>query len=132
MPNKRILSFKYLEGKSKYEFCPHCVKKCEESGENYKEKLKPMKLVKTAEPIKQEDGTYRDYVDSHYECIHCGAANINTDTFRAYYCARSDGTRYNEPPKEPGTVWSKTKNKLVPARWNQSRGMWEEILDNPV
>jgi len=27
MPNKRELSHKYLEGKTKYEFCPYCVGK---------------------------------------------------------------------------------------------------------
>ena len=129
MPNKRELSYKYLEGKTKYEFCPHCIKKCEEEGENWKEKLKPLKLVKTAEPVQRKDGTYWEYIDFHYECIRCGASNINTETFRMYYCARSDGTRYTEPPKEPGQVWSKEKGCLVPAKWNNLTQMWEEILD---
>ena len=125
MPNKRELSHKYLEGKTKYEFCPYCVKKCEEEGENWKEKLKPLKFVRTAEPVQQADGTYRDYIDSHRDCV----SNITTDTFRMYYCARSDGTRYTEPPKEPGTVWSKEKGCLVPAKWNNITQMWEEIID---
>lgn len=131
MPNKRELSHKYLEGKSKYDYCPYCVKKMEEEGVDWKEKLKPLKLVKTAEPIKREDGTYWDYIDSHYECIRCDAMNITTETFRMYYCARSDGSRYTEPPKEPGTVWSKEKGCLVPAKWNNQLQKWEEIIDNP-
>ena len=127
--NKRELSYKYLEGKTKYEFCPYCVKKCEEEGENWKEKLKPLKYVKTAEAIKQNDGSFVEYFDSHYECIRCGAANITAETFRMYYCARSDGTRYTEPPKEPGKVWSKEKRCLVPAKWNNVLQKWEEIID---
>ena len=128
--NKRELSHKYLEGKTKYEFCPHCIKKMEEEGIDWKEKLKPLKLVTTAESIKRDDGTYYDNIESHYECIRCGAANINTETFRMYYCARSDGTRYTEPPKEPGLVYSKTKGRLVPAKWNNQFQKWEEIIDN--
>ena len=131
MPNKRELSSKYLTGKTKYEFCPHCVKKMEEEGVDWKEKLKPLKMVKTAEPIKRQDGTYWDYVDTHYECIRCGAANITTETFRMYYCARSDGTKYNEPPREPGMVWSKEKGCLVPAKWNNVTQRWEEIIYKP-
>ena len=97
MANKREISHLYLPGKTKYEFCPHCIKKMEEEGVDWKEKLKPLKFVKTAEPVKCEDGTYRDYIDSHYECIRCGVMNITTETFRMYYCARSDGTKYTEP-----------------------------------
>lgn len=130
MANKRELSHKYLEGKSKYDYCPYCVKKMEEEGVDWKEKLKPLKLVKTAEPIKREDGTYWDYIDSHYECIRCGAMNITTETFRMYYCARSDGSRYTEPPKEPGLVYSREKKKMVPAKWNNVLLKWEEIIDN--
>ena len=130
MANKREISHKYLSGKTKYEFCPYCIKKMEEEGVDWKEKLKPLKLVKTAEPIKREDGTYWDYIDTHYECIRCGAMNITAETFRMYYCARSDGTRYNEPPKEPGMIFSKDKNKMVPAKWNNVTHKWEEILDN--
>ena len=129
MSNKREISHKYLEGKTKYEFCPYCVKQMEQEGINWKEKLKPLKLVKTAEAIKQNDGSYIEYVDSHYECIKCGAANINTETFRMYYCARADGTKYNEPPKEPGKVWDKQKGCLVPAKWNNLTQMWEKIID---
>ena len=57
------------------------------------------------------------------------AENITAETFRLYYCARPDGTRYNEPPKEPGTVWSKEKGRLVPAKWNNVEQKWEEIID---
>ena len=129
--NKRELSHKYLEGKTKYEFCPYCVNKLELEGENWHEKLKPLKLVKTAEPIPQKDGSYIDYIDSHYECLKCGAANITAETFRMYYCVRSDGTRYNEPPKEPGKIWNRNKNCFVPAKWNNLLQKWEEIIDNP-
>ena len=129
--NKRELSHKYLEGKTKYEFCPYCVNKLELEGENWYEKLKPLKLVKTAEPIPQKDGSYIDYIDSHYECLKCGAANITAETFRMYYCVRSDGTRYNEPPKEPGKIWNRNKNCFVPAKWNNLLQKWEEIIDNP-
>ena len=130
MANKRIISQKYLSGKTKYEFCPYCVKKLEEEGEDWKEKLKPLKVVKTAEPIQRKDGTYWDYIDFHYECIKCGSTNITPDTFRMYYCARSDGTSYRDPPKEPGSVYSKEKGCLVPAKWNNVEQKWEEIIDN--
>ena len=129
MPNKRELSHKYLEGKTKYDYCPFCVQKMEQSGENWKERLKPLKYVVTAEPIKQADGTYRDYVDSHCECLKCGNTNITDKTFLIFYCCRSDGTKYNEPRKEPATIWSKEKNTWVYAKWNTQKGDWEEILD---
>lgn len=129
MPNKREISHKYLEGKTKYDYCPFCVQKMEQSGENWRERLKPLKWVKTAEPIKQDDGSYRDYIDTHCECLNCGNTNITPKTFLIFYCRRYDGTKFNEPPKEPGTVWSMTKNKLVPAAWNGKLQRWEEILD---
>lgn len=129
MGNKREISHKYLEGKSKYEFCPWCVNEMEQNGINWQEKLRPLKLVVTAEAMKLSDGTYRDYVEKHYECIKCGRSNITEKTFVLHYCERYDGTKFNELPKEPGSIWSKEKNKFVPAKWNQVKQDWEEILD---
>ena len=86
MPNKRELSSKYLAGKTKYEFCPYCIKKMEEEGVDWKEKLKPLKYVVTSEAIKQSDGSYMNYIDSHYECFRCGNTNITTQTFVKFYC----------------------------------------------
>ena len=130
MPNKRELSHKYLEGKTKYEFCPRCVRRMEEEGENWKEKLRPLKYVVTEEPIQKQDGSFWKCIDSHYECSKCGATNITVETFRLYYCCRADGTKYNEPPKEPGSIWNQAKNCFVPAKWNQKLQKWEEIIDN--
>ena len=133
MANKREVSHKYLSGKSRYDYCPFCVKQIEEEGITdwlSKEKLKPLKRIETVEPILQSDGSYREYYDHHYECIKCGNTNINTNTFYFFYCRRADGTKYNEPRKEPGLVWSKTKDCLVPAKWNNQKQCWEEIIDN--
>lgn len=130
MANKRIISTKYLQGKSRYIYCPFCVQKAEEDGINWQEKLFPLKYVVTAEPIKNKDGSFWDYIDSHYECSKCGNTNITTKTFMMFYCERFDGTKYNEPPKSPRKMWSKEKNKLVPFSWNNELRKWEEILDN--
>ena len=132
MANKREIYFKYLDGSSKYDYCPYCVRKCEEEGQNYKERLKPLKYVKTADPIKRSDGTYWDFIDFHYECLRCGAINITVKTFEIFYTCRYDGTKINEPPKEPGLVWSKEKERLVPAKWNHQLEKWEEIIDKAV
>ncbi|MBO6105856.1 MAG: hypothetical protein J6O99_08155 [Methanobrevibacter sp.] len=129
MANKRIISQKYLQGKSKYVYCPFCVKKAEEEGIDWKEKLFPLRYVVTAEPIQNKDGTYWDYIDTHYECSKCGNTNITVKTFMIFYCERYDGARFNEPPKEPFMRWNAEKNKMVPSRWNQAERKWEEILD---
>ena len=132
MANKREVSHKYLQGEIKYDYCPWCVQKMEQEGINWKERLKPLKFVTTAEPIKREDGTYWDYFDTHYECSNCNAMNINVNTFMVVYCMRYDGTKFNEPRKEPGLVWSKEKDCLVPAKWNQVQKKWEEITDKTL
>ena len=132
MANKLIISQTYLQGKSKYIYCPFCLKQMEQDGISWEDKLKPLKFVKTAEPIKRADGSYWDYIDFHYECSKCGNTNITTNTFINFYCERYDGTSFNEPRKEPGLVWSKTKDKLVPAKWNIEKRCWEEILDKSV
>lgn len=129
MANKRIISTKYLQGKSRYIYCPFCVQKAEEDGIDWKEKLFPLKYVVTAEPIQNKDGSYWDLIDTHYECSKCGNTNITTKTFMMFYCERFDGTKYNEPPKTPRMMWSKTRNKLVPFEWNQQLRVWEEIID---
>ncbi len=130
MSNKRELSHKYLEGKTRYDYCPHCVREIEQEGISdwlSKGKLKPLKMVKIAESIANGDGTYREVVETHYECIKCGFSNIKDNIFVLYYCCRADGTKYNEPPKEPGSVWSMEKRALVPAKYNSQTKTWEEI-----
>ena len=131
--NKRIISSKILSRGNKYNYCPWCMKKWQDEGggKDWAEKLPTLKLVKLAEPIQEKDGSIREVITEHYECIKCGASNITENTFVVMYCCRADGTKYNEPPKEPGTVWSKTKNCLVPAKWDQLNRKWVEIIDNP-
>lgn len=127
MSNIREISKKYLSGETKYSFCPFCVQELEHEGKNYKEMLKPLVLIKTVEQIKNKDGTYSEYYDQHYECSRCQNRKITTETFRLFYTCRSDGTKWNELPKEPGTVWDNELKKLVPARWNSVKRVWEKI-----
>lgn len=99
--NKRIISRKQLEGKTKYEYCPWCVTELENEGKDWKELLRPLFRVKTAEPFLNEKGDYtgKDIVETHYECSRCKSERITVDTFVRQYCCRADGTKYTEPPK---------------------------------
>lgn len=129
MGNITIISKKYLDDSTKYSYCPHCLVELQNDGKDFKNILKPLVLIKTKEALKNSDGSFTDYYDEHYECQRCGLQRITTNTFVNTYCCRSDGTKYNEPPKEPGTVWSKEQNKLVPAKWNSVNQRWEEIKE---
>lgn len=138
--NKKQISSKYLKGDSIYHYCPFCVHELKKQGINWKDELKkkeedrygglkPMKSVLLAEPIKQPDGTWRDNQEWHYECGKCGNTNITEKTFLIFYARRFDGSKYNERPVEPGTVWSKEKECLVPAFYDDRTGTWHERID---
>ncbi len=122
----RIISRTYMGEDSKYNYCPHCVKELEVEGKNYKEILKPLVRVKTGEPVKRPDGSYWEYEDEHYECSRCGSTRITVDTFRRIYTVRADGTKWNEPPKSPSTIWNIEKGKFVKADWDSVNQKWIE------
>lgn len=96
----KVLNKKMLTDDNKYHFCPYCVRELEKEGQNYKEILKPLWKITTVEGIKREDGSFMDYIDTHYECTRCHNDRITVDSFRLAYTCRPDGTKWNEPPKD--------------------------------
>jgi len=90
------LGRKYLEGNSKYDYCPHCVQEAKQKGLDYKEYCKPVALVTTCEYFPQYE---KQVFDKHYECVKCGRKMSEWDWVVAY-CMRADGTKYNEPKKQ--------------------------------
>lgn len=95
---KKIIFRKQMEGATKYDYCPYCVKELENDGKSWRETLRPLLRVKTAEEIYDENGNYtgKDIIDTHYECSRCHSERITVDTFVREYCCRPDGKKYGE------------------------------------
>ena len=123
---------KYLSGETKYHYCPFCVSRLAKEGRNYKDTLKPLVMITYSVYVKTNDGLGKLFYEDKYKCLNCGTDRINTETYRLFYTRRYDGTKWNERPIEPGSVWSQAKQKLVPAKWNDAKLEWEEIPETEL
>jgi len=127
MENIKEVGKKYLSGEDKYSYCPYCVKKAENEGKKYKDFLKPLIVVTYSVYMKTPDGQGKLFYEDKYRCPNCNSDRITVDTFRLFYTCRSDGTKWNERPIEPGSIWSIEKNCFVPAKWDDVNFKWVEI-----
>ena len=131
MNNIRIVSVGYLSDNDKYSYCPYCVHELEIEGKNYKELLKPLKWVKTAESIQVSKGVFKDYLDKHYECTRCGNQRISPDTFSNIYgdeksVLRAKGLLINDET----LIYSSEKNCMVDAYWDNINKKYVEKSQN--
>lgn len=101
--NRRMISKKQLEPTSKYSFCPYCIKECKDKGLNYQDVLKPVHIYKMLDSIKRDDGSIREFVDDVYFCERCNR-ELSVEVWRLAYTTRSDGSRWNEPPRRTNNV----------------------------
>lgn len=86
MSEKRIISRKMMEGSSKYHFCPFCVDELTKEGKDYKEMLRPLFRVVTAEYLPGTEGQQGgEYLDTHWECPRCKNAHITVRSFTHFY-----------------------------------------------
>lgn len=119
--NNRIISKKTLSGNTKYEYCPYCLKKCEENGQNYKEKIKPMVKIVMGVPTLQKDNKYAESIEEVYECLCCQRANITPDDFSLVFGDKNSVFRAKGVPfEERTTIWDSEKRTLVPAHWDNA------------
>lgn len=117
--NKRLIRFGYLTAESVLSYCPYCVQELRNEGRDYKEVLKPLKWVKTAEPILQKDKTYEDYYDIHYECSRCQNTRITPDTFSTIYGDYNSVLRSKRLPiSGTFTIWNAEKRNWIKAKWD--------------
>lgn len=131
MNNIRIVSTGYLSEGDKLSYCPYCIKELEHEGKEYKDVLKPLKWVKTAESIQVSKGEYKDYFDKHYECSRCGNQRISPDTFSRIYGDEKSVLRAKGVPFEDiTTVWNKELNCMVEAKWDSSKRKYVEVSQN--
>ena len=69
-----------LQGKTKYSYCPYCVR---ELREKYPETLSPLFIV-TYKIIQKTEGRTFNSIDKAFEC-DCCKRQMNIDTFSACY-----------------------------------------------
>lgn len=127
MENIKEVSKKMMSGDTKYSYCPYCVAKAQKEGVKYKDVLRPLMVITYSIYQKDANGNGKLFYDEKYRCSNCNSDRITVDTFRLFYTCRSDGTRWNERPIEPGSIWSIEKNCFVPAKWDDVNFKWVEI-----
>jgi len=90
--------------------------------------LKPLKWIRTAEPIQNKDGSYSNYIDTHYECGKCRNNNITIDTFSIYYGDKASVYRAKRVPHDKEyQVFNPKTEKIEKAKFNVQINNFEFI-----
>jgi hypothetical protein len=80
MSNSKIIKRIAMDGKTKYSYCPHCVKKQEEAGKSWEELPPLFKLIM----VTYDPEVKREIPETKYECPKCHQVS-DLETFIKFY-----------------------------------------------
>ena len=119
MAEQKVIKRARLLDKYDSSYCPFCRRELRNEGKDFREILKPLWKVTTAEPMTKADGFQFDYLSDYYTCDRecCKGKRYTFNQIVNENIRRFDGTKYSE------------KSKPFMA-FNDKTNQWEErILD---